>query len=224
MNKYINSEAFDIDYIVDQVYDFSKLGGMSIREAMPEEAVNDLLSVIVSNKDVLVPAQRVLGQVTQEMNTLYFERHDRDKLPKDLVEKMDIFRDEFQEIYGKIAKIGNFNVKDFNSLGIHEYPKGTMGITPHQDFSADSDLIASFILQGEAPFFICENRGKDGSMKLNSHPGNVILMRAARNKSEQKARPFHYVEGPMNEDRYVILIRNRTTKKMKELEDKYLDY
>ena len=219
MKKYICTEKINVDEIVKRLFDFSTLGALSIPGVLTGEAREELLTGIKTAQHLLRAVEREKKSgVVQEMQTFYVERLAEGELPPALRDSIKILTDEYAKIYEKIATKGNFTSKNVNSIGVHYYQIGSAGITPHQDYAADMDLVASFVLQGNAPFGVCKNRQKEGALYLEAAPGSLILMRAARDEQEQAARPFHFLEGPVGEERYSILIRNRSDKKMKELE------
>ena len=211
MKKYICSNNIHVDEIVKELYDFSKLGGVSIPNALTEEACNDFITEIAVLKYRFQRVQRVRGRVVQEMETFYIENANTIVDLPDLNEKLSRLQDEYLELYEKIGALAGFKER-FNSVGLHFYGIGSAGITPHQDFAAGKYLIASFVLSGNAPFFVCADRKKTNSVELPSDPGSIVLLRAARTEEEQRKRPFHYVPGPMEMERYSILIRTETKK------------
>ncbi|MDO8511477.1 MAG: hypothetical protein Q7S55_04905 [Nanoarchaeota archaeon] len=222
MTKYIYTEKINIEEIVQRLFDFSTLGALSIPEILTDYARTELLAGIAASRHLFraVEREKKKSGVIQEMRTFYLERlqEQGEELPQILRNPLKALTEEYAKIYAEIAAKGNFTSQKFSSIGIHHYPVGSAGITPHQDYAADTNLIASFVLQGNAPFGICKNRQKEGALYLEASPGTLILMRAARNEQEQAARPFHFLEGPVQEERYSLLIRDRTAKKMKELE------
>ena len=219
MTKYICTERINIEKIVTELFNFSNLGALSIPGFLTKEAQQELLAGIKSSQHLFKEVEREKKSgVVQEMQTFYLERLAKRELSRSLQDSINSLTTEYVEIYEKIAAKANFSSASFNSIGIHYYPVGSAGITPHQDYAADMDLVASFVLQGNAPFGVCKNRQKEGALYLEASPGTLIFMRAARSEEEQSARPFHFLEGPLEEERYSLLIRNRTLRKMKELE------
>ena len=222
MKQYICSEKIPIDDVVDRLYDFSALGALSIPHVLTEAAQQELLEGILSAQPLFSKVQRELGEVIQEMETVYMQKV-ADKIPffPLFEQRINQLQKEYLLIYQKIADKASFTEKTFNSVGVHHYPIGSAGITPHQDFSSDINLIASFVVAGNAPFFVCSNREKAHALELKASPGTLILMRAARTKEEQKKRPFHYLVGPITEERYSILIRTRTKINQEGKETRY---
>lgn len=220
ISKYLNIEKIDVEKIVKELFDFNNLGALSIQDVLTQNAKKELLEGIYSAKPLFWQVPRDIGgKVIQEMQTIYVERVTNriGEFPL-FKESIDKLFEEYSQLYLQIAKEAKFNENKCNSIGIHHYPVGSVGITPHQDYKQDLNLIASFVVEGDAPFFVCANRKKDFAKKINSSPGSVIFMRAARCEEEQQARPFHYLVGPMKKDRYAILLRSRAKDKINKLE------
>ena len=219
MTKYLCTEKINVDEVVSKLYDFSTLGALSIPEALTEEARKWLLTGIKNSEHLFTTVEREKKKsgVIQEMKTFYLERLAEGELSRTLQGAVANLAAEYAEVYEHLAEKAHFTSRTFNSIGVHHYWIGSAGITPHQDYAADMDLVVSFVLQGNAPFGVCKNRQKDGAVYLEASPGTLIFMRAARNEQEQPARPFHFLEGPVEVERYSLLIRNRAARKMKEL-------
>lgn len=220
MAKYLRTEKIDVEKIVRELFNFSELGALSVQDVLTEEGRKELLEGILTAKDLFWRVPRdVGGKVIQEMDTVYIERV-RDKIAQFplFITRIDQLCAEYAEVYKKIADAAQFREKEFSSVGVHYYWTGSEGITPHQDYKADKNIIASFVIRGCAPFCVCADRHKRNSKQLDSSPGSIIFMRAARCEEEQPLRPFHYLVGPMTEDRYTILIRTRAKDKMDKLE------
>jgi len=214
MGKYLRSEKINVEKIVNELFDFSKLGSISIPDVLTIEAREELLESIILSKHLFKEAKREMKSgVIQEMNTLYLERFVEEELPKILRDRIKNLTNEYSEIYERIAEVANFSVPTFNSIGINWYPIGSYGITPHKDYASDTNLITSFVLSGNAPFFVCRDKQKTDAFQLNADPGAIIFMRAIRNEDEQLSRPFHYLVGPIKIERYSILIRNKDKRK-----------
>ena len=205
--KYIDSSRIHIERIVNELYDFYKLGALSIPNVLTPFGMNDLVGKILASRKMFKQAPKKEGKVYQEMETFYInDWEDEIILNPDLKESLGMFREEYLSIYQKIAELADFDESRFNSLGIHLYPNGSSGITPHRDYERDRDLISIFVLKGNTPVKVCEDEKKNGTIELDSSPGSLILMRAARKKSEQVSRPIHYL-GPVLEERLTLIIR-----------------
>ena len=209
MNQYINRSKIIIDEVVNELYDFSKLGGLVVSNALTDMAVVNLSNVAFSYMELFKESERNIGEVEQEIKTLYFSDVSvlglSMKLPVEIIE----FNYEYNKIYRYISNSANFSNKRFNSFGFHYFPEKSIGITAHRDKTEYQDLISIFVLEGDAGFYLCKDR-KNGkpvdSVKLNTVPGDLILLRAPRNDSENCYRPYHYVE-PMKDYRLTYNIR-----------------
>ena len=208
---YLNSEQINVEKLVRELYDFNTLGAISFANVLSVDARKELLLAMKEAPRLFKTVERVQKEsgVVQEMETLYLEQFNPTEISKPLQQTIGQLTAEYQSLYQQIAKAAAFDSATFNSIGIHYYRPGSAGISPHRDFRADINLTTIFTITGEAPFYVCRNRQKGDSLLLNSMPGSVIFMRAARNEQEQNARPFHYLVGPMQTERYSVLIRKR---------------
>ena len=124
---------------------------------------------------------------------------------------LDYYIFEYRRFYKKIAEKAKFDDSIFNKIGFHKYQAGSIGITPHQDYETHINLISIFNLVGEAGFYYCEDKDGNGSRKIDSSPGSLILLRAPRNEDEEKYRPFHYIN-PMSNERLSLNVRRKMRK------------
>lgn len=200
--------AYDlsVDGIVNELYDMKRSGMLSYPLLLTESGRQELLTNIKLAQHLFTPAAAVYGVTKQNMNTLYLDNNDLSKLPEELRASLNGFRQEYNVVHQQIAKKAKFKIKDFNSIGIHQYPLGAEGIAPHRDFKQSVNLITIFVLEGWAPVYSCKDRTLEGAVAVDRSPGTVIFMRAARNEKEQEYRPFHAV-GAVNEERYSLIFR-----------------
>jgi hypothetical protein len=110
-------------------------------------------------------------------------------------------RDEFQVWLGEeVSKFTKspFNPElNFNDLVVQRYQVGSLGITPHRDGASYLNLVALFMLEGEADFYLCDDRTGTNPKQVDTTPGNVLLMRAP-GFLESDIQPFHYVTNVRN--------------------------
>jgi len=145
--------------------------------------------------------------VEQGMDTLYFE--DLHRVPCSLDAVVHLVVEEFDVLYQRMAEIdGNFYNPTTQSIGLHNYWDGSVGITPHQDFPEDRNLIASFVLEGLSNFGAAMNRQKDGEELFELDAGALILMRAPREGDGKEFRAWHYVL-PVIGGRKTLLLRKK---------------
>jgi len=205
---YIRPEKIRIEDIVRDIYDFSKPGVISIPEFLTPKAIKDLVNASRLNADLFIEVPRYEGTAEQEMETLYLDKTPQSQLSIESLPIINKFITEYQEIYKKIAKEAKFNESDFNKIGFHRYPKGSLGITPHQDYESHINLISIFNLIGDAKFYYCEDKDKTNSQETDISPGSLTLLRAPRNKNEEQYRPYHYIE-PMKNERLSLNVRKK---------------
>lgn len=208
---YIDKNRINIEFIVNELYDFSKIGALSIQNILLEKASEDLVNGVKSAKKFFCVPPKIEGPVIQEMESLYIEKLNEECLDNNFLNSINQFKKEYIEIYKEIAEKAGFQKNFFNSIGIHYYPNTSIGITPHRDYAKDKDLISIFVLQGNSKFYVCKDREKNCSIELDSSPGSLILLRAARNNLEQKFRPFHYIES-IKRERFSLIVRRREEK------------
>ena len=206
MQRYLTIDHADVETITGEL--FEGLGATVLHDAITAEGRENLLSLARECEPFYTWRKRnVPTGVVQEMRTFYLE--EERSVPFYLEEKIASFLSEYDPLYQRIGAEAGFTFDGRYSVGFHHYPVGSAGITPHLDYTVDFNLIASFVLSGDAPFGIAQDRQGNGSVDLHAPAGSVILMRAARNDNEQSLRPFHYLRGPMEEERYAMLVRVR---------------
>jgi hypothetical protein len=207
---FLNTENVSIQKIVDELYDFEQHGVIGLENFLTQEAISSLMCGVISASHLFKTSQRYVGDVLQDMETIYLEHIPANVHIPSLHEAMVQFRAEYNLFYAQIAECAGFPPL-FNSTGFHHYRAGSKGITPHQDFARDKNIIANFVLKGDAPFWVAKDREKGNAKKILAPPSTLILMRAARREEEQRHRPFHYIE-PVEDDRYTMLIRYNSTR------------
>ncbi len=190
---------FDIKYVLRSLDQF---GGVSI-PILPRETREKLLGE-VKNYDFIDQPETVEGSlVKEELSSISHFRYDS------LVFSV---QETFQRMLRqKLEELGEENVfeKDFrfNEPTIQMYKKGSLGIETHKDFTCCRNLICVFILTGHGRFGITKERNKENPHLLDTHPGNVILLRAAGYRGAgQETRPFHFID-QITEDRIVLGFR-----------------
>lgn len=214
--KYIISDSVRIEDVVSELYDFSRPGIISIPDVLTIEGVKDLVSAARLNYHSFIEVPRYEGTAEQEMYTLYLDKIKKSQLVIESLPILDQFVDEYKEIYKQIAQEAQFDEYDFNKIGFHKYSAGSLGITSHQDYESHINLISIFNLIGDAKLYYCENVDKRNSKKIDTIPGSLTLLRAARNENEQQYRPFHYIE-PMENERLSLNVRKKKYKTQRDL-------
>jgi|SRR3989344_1354836 len=209
----LNFKDVSLEQIAEELYASSNIGGFTIANCLDETFREELIKRIKNfkraNNNPFRGARRTQGEVTQEMELFYLEDIGEASIPDRLREMIGLLRLEYSDFCKELGRVSGFERQGLESVGLHHYKKGSIGITSHQDYATDINVIGSFVISGNAPFFICKDRMKSGAIELTSNPGSLILLRAARKDSEQDQRPFHYVD-KVKKDRYSILVRWRT--------------
>ena len=218
-DKYFDSKRVSVDKIVDEIYDVSKVGALSIPEVLKEEGRDELLRGIQTVRPLFKQIPLIQGGVIQDMQLLYVEETPLVKFPS-FRRSIQQFRREYTQFYGQLARRAGFSRSRSYSMGIHYYSQGSKGISAHRDYATNINMVSIFVLQGEAPFFVCANKKGDNAVKLEATVGSWILLRTARKEEEQDLRPFHYVSGPIDHDRYSLVVRDDIKVKGEFMQDK----
>jgi hypothetical protein len=196
---YLRLDHIDAGLLAAELYDPAKPGVAVLKDII---ATPQLLKKIQEARQHFRHADRYEGKVEQHMDVLY-----QDRFTPELAECMTHVTKEYLKLHEKIGASAGFS-EHINSIGIHYYPKGSLGITPHRDYAQDINLITILVAKGDAPFNTCRNREGEGSIAFAAPEGSCIFMRAARSPAEQELRPFHYLKA-MGEERYTIILRTR---------------
>ncbi len=206
---FIQTDRINIEQIVEELYDFSKPGAIAIKDVLTARGRIALYRGVMALKHSFKKAEPKVNNITQDFKYLYIEQVEEQLINTEFLLSVNQLKAEYGEIYRKIAQAAQFSSSEFSSLGFNWYKAGSNGISPHRDFETDSDLVSIFCIDGHARFCICSDYEKNNSVKLDSTPGNLILLRAARNKDEQKYRPMHYVETIISE-KLTAIFRHET--------------
>lgn len=196
----------------EKIYSPNHCGGLSVKNFLPIQLRRNFvrdLNRIRRDGNLFNKTKRKQGQVSQEMETFYLEDVGESNIPESFRKRLESLRLACSDLYFALGKATKFERPGMESVGIHYYWDGSLGITPHQDYEGDINLVCVFPLSGQAPFYLAKTREKHDETKIDANPGSLILMRAARNSSEQDMRPFHYM-GPVRGERYSIIMRWRT--------------
>jgi hypothetical protein len=94
---------------------------------------------------------------------------------------------------------------NFNSMILLRYPKGSIGISPHQDNPKYINLICIFVIKGKGKFFICKDSKGNEAIEIKSDEGYVIFLRAP-GFLKSSFRPFHFVKD-IEEERFSFGLR-----------------
>lgn len=92
-----------------------------------------------------------------------------------------------------------------NDVVCQRYRPGGLGITPHRDHIAYTQLITLVVLGGRGRYFVCADRRGSNRQEIVSAPGRVILM-PGPGYAGRSDRPFHMV-GDITRLRYSVGLR-----------------
>jgi len=97
-----------------------------------------------------------------------------------------------------------------NDTVCQRYRRGDLGITPHRDHIAYTQLITLVVLGGRGRYFVCADRQGHGRREINAEPGRAILM-PGPGYAGRSDRPFHLV-GDIESLRYSVGLRHDARK------------
>ena len=208
MSALLNLDDLSVDQVCS-LYDPSKVGVLAFPDIISPDTCARINEEVSRHADLFTKVPEkvyILGGATvrQEMDTLYFE--DLPSVPSSLDTILRPIVEEFDEFYQRVALVdGSFYSLVTQSIGLHNYWAGSVGITPHQDFPEDRNLIASFVLEGSSGFGAAMNREREGEVLFDAPAGSLILMRAPREGDGKKFRAWHYVLPTVGERKSLLL-------------------
>lgn len=102
--------------------------------------------------------------------------------------------------------------RDFtiNDVVCQKYRPGDLGITPHRDHIAYTDLVPLILLSGRGRYCVCADRQGTGRHDIPSGPGWAILM-PGPGFAGRSDRPFHMVDR-ISALRYSVGLRHDSRK------------
>ena len=192
-------ESTDLEYIAAELFDPQKPGAISLPEAIPPNWRVALLQEI--RKAPHTPSPGVYDHAREELSHYFPNPLSLFPTAADLAHQH--FR--FYNCLGNIASFDRTPTKP--EVCFHYFHQGSIGITPHYDYSRYINMFAVYILEGQAAFGVCADRQKNGAIELDSRPGSIILLRSPRKPEEKTMRPMHYV-GEVHATRRTIVIRH----------------
>ncbi len=120
-----------------------------------------------------------------------------------------LLKNEFQSLLErKLANIKEYPFQyplQLNEAVIQRYERGSLGLSPHRDNLNCINVVCVFVIDGTADFYVCEDRSGKGARKIDSAPGNLIIMRAPGFLGSD-FRPFHLLTN-ITERRYSFALR-----------------
>ncbi len=195
------------------IFDLSNPGVARIRCAITPQHLELLRKEIVSfyEMGVLVDAPPSYGVATQKFAMAYLGSADNSNCTtlggsRPLKELEAAYTNE---IYNELAALSGFGpVQTMNSIGIHRYPADGGLLTYHQDSMNYLNLISVFTIAGRARFSIASSLQGDNSVSQIIEPGDLVLMRTLRNRTEYKTHRVYHAVASVGEDRYCIIFRH----------------
>lgn len=97
-----------------------------------------------------------------------------------------------------------------NDIVCQRYRQGDLGITPHRDHIAYTQLISLIVLGGRGRYFVCADRRGGNRIAIESGPGRAILM-PGPGYAGRTDRPFHMVSD-ISSLRYSVGLRHDARK------------
>jgi hypothetical protein len=183
-----------------EIYDQDHVGVKVIPNFLPAELRVRLLEYFNDQRFHRIPLK--YGEVEQDMLMCRLTESDLLNSPiSDLMSKYVEFRNG-PELSCRIAPVDLSKLYVVSNL----YPAGSRGITPHRDLTTCENLVAVYVLYGDAPFYTADDKQYNGEIAHPAPVNSLILMRAARCPDEQKMRPVHYIK-PLVNERCVIVFR-----------------
>lgn len=104
-----------------------------------------------------------------------------------------------------------------NDVVCQRYRPGNLGITPHRDHIAYTQLITLVVLDGRGRYFVCADRQGSNRREIDSAPGRAILM-PGPGYAGRSDRPFHMVS-EITRLRYSVGLRQDAGKTGQEATD-----
>ena len=86
------------------------------------------------------------------------------------------------------------------------YPPSELGVGAHRDLSSNINAVILMNIYGTVNFYTSSDKNRSDEKKYTVEPGDIMIMRGPRNKSENDFRPLHYVLD-VPEERLVFVCR-----------------
>ncbi len=196
-----DTRTLDLDAIARDLYDPEKIGCISIKDFLFQDFRNTLCDEL--RKGPFARQQQVYKNAQQDL-CFFFVEQEHNSYPN-----LALLHRLYEHVHGVLARKAGFQEKTKSCIAVHKYDEGSIGITSHKDERKYANLISIFILAGSAPFCVYRNK-QEKVGELDAQPGNLILLRAPRSRSEDN-RPIHSI-GPVVEERYSICFRESFNK------------
>jgi len=205
LGKPFNTENFDAKTIAHLLYDPRNNGVMVFPDFVKKGFLYELIGEIEEQRKRYQQAPHVVGSVSQNFKGFWAGEADSETIDGKFPAIMEL-RKSFQPLYEDIGRASEFQAGPLNSISVNVYDGGPIGITAHRDESKYVNAIAIFCISGDAYFYSCNDRERNGLINFDASPGRLLLMRAPRKKEESELRPFHGVQN-VSPGRTSIMLR-----------------
>lgn len=191
--------------IVSELYNEDKDGLMILKNVIPLNKINELISYIEKNKGLFQDKREKYIENNQKVCLLYRGGFDMECLSN------TIFKEIMMDYVGLRKKVDEFSDRPFqngNSLEVKLifYPISKLGVGIHKDLSSNVNLIVFYNLKGTTSVRTYANKAGDAPVDHFIGAGDVSIMRGPREGLGDDFRPYHGVEA-VNEERMVLVIR-----------------
>ncbi len=193
-----NFELFNPEKIANELYNPKNIGVLSIPNFLWLSTKNSLLEELSSVEYKKADYQR--GKAFQDF---YFFNPKEEMRMLPLISLLKI---SYASLYNSLAEKSNFQSALSRDILIQKYKKDSRGISPHIDDLKYKNLISILVIEGNGEFYVCKNREKEHSTRIENPPGSLILMRAPRSPKEKELRQMHYLEN-ISSERTIITFR-----------------
>ncbi len=206
----INSELFHADKIARELYDFLKPGVLAIPGFLAPEFCELAIADFRAGEALFKDAPLLENGTKQELRTYYCGEADNAEKERRQFPLVSRLKEEYSTLYKSLGRRAGFwQGAQINSVGIHWYAPGSIGMGIHRDYSNDINLISAFILSGNTPFAVYSDKsGSQRICEIETRPGMLVLMRGPRKFEEKEYRPYHEVSC-VQEERFTILFRQK---------------
>lgn len=209
-----NSMAYDKDLFDDSAFkveriitELSSVGGIVVKDFLKLDFASVLLEEIkIADYQ---PQPNYVEKVTQELDLCVLDEADRNKPDHNGYANTFMLRDtflKFMKTRGQNTEISEFFPKlNFDSVYLQRYQRNSRGVSAHKDHKRYINLICIFSLGADSRFLLYNSNGSAKGMDA-SH-GSLIMLRAPGFPFSGASRPLHSLEGPKENIRYSISLR-----------------
>jgi hypothetical protein len=190
------------------LYKEDGLGGLVVRGLLEGWVCQEILAEVRGGP--FIEAPRSYGVARQEFDHYSLGERDKPSIRGD-IRDFPLIRDLRSAYTSLYAGLFPLSLQDvaLDSIAVHRYPVGSLGLSRHRDASRYVYVIGIFVLAGQAPFYLYEGKNREPALDLAPNPGDFILLRAPFGDVDR--RPPHAV-GRVSEERFSVTFRAPTKK------------